>query len=452
MPRTTAAVELTPEQIARAVGAPTGTVGTYWPAVKKELAKRGLRSPAVQIAAIATIGVEVGSTFQPIHEFGDRAYFTRMYDGRADLGNVRRGDGARYHGRGFIQLTGRANYRNYGKKLGFPLEDDPDLALKPEVAAAVFADYFKERRIAESAEKGDWETVRRKVNGGLNGWARFETLVKRLSALTGAAARPAAPPKPRTLMLTSPLMSGQDVVEAQRALGLPDDGDYGPVTASAVAAWKQFNGYPDTAVNSALTPKDVAYLTLRAKLPPAYERRARERSAETAHGLTVPEKAVAEMERWAKLGWAEKPPGSNRVPQLVRLAKARGVLPQYQGMGFAWCAFSAFLAALGAGGKTADLMLRKGLFNGLYCPAILAEANAGRFGLRTIAPSQAKRGDVVLFDWGPGGDPVDHVGRLVAPPAGGKVKTVDGNSGQDDLQVVLRERPVGLVRAYVRDS
>lgn len=69
-----------------------------------------------------------------------------------------------------------------------------------------------------------------------------------------------------------------------------------------------------------------------------------------------------------------------------------------------------------------------------------------------IPESQAKRGDLVLFDWGPGGDPADHVGRLTAPPADGKVKTVDGNSGKNDLHVCFRERPLTLVRAFVRDS
>lgn len=445
-------LELTPEQIAQAVGAPVEAVRLNWPPVEKALAERGLKTPAAQIAAIATIGVEVGGTFAPIDEYGDRAYFARMYDGRADLGNTRPGDGARYHGRGFIQLTGRANYRAYGKKLGLPLEERPELALKPEVAAAILAEYMKERRIAESAARGDWETVRRKVNGGLNGWPRFQQLVRRLGTLAGTAAVPAAPKRPRTLRLTSPYMTGADVAEAQRALGVPDDGEYGPVTASAVAVWKLINGYPEAACDETLTPKDVAYLTMKTKLPPAYERRARRRSAATAAALTVPERAVTEMEAWAKAGYSEQPPGSNAVPQLVRLAKERGVAPGYQRMGFAWCAFSAFLAALGAGGKTADAALRKAKFNGLYCPTILAEAQSGKWGMRVIAPSQARRGDLVLFDWGPGGDPTDHLGRLLAPARNGVVKTVDGNSGKDDLHVVLRERPANLVRAYVRDS
>jgi predicted chitinase len=105
-----------------------------------------------------------------------------MYEGRTDLGNVRPGDGARYHGRGYIQLTGRANYDTYGTKLGVPLEKHPDRALDPVVAARVLAEYFRSRDIEKSAKRGDWKEVRRKVNGGLNGWPTFERAVNALVA------------------------------------------------------------------------------------------------------------------------------------------------------------------------------------------------------------------------------------------------------------------------------
>ena len=49
------------------------------------------------------------------------------YEGRADLGNTQPGDGQRYKGRGLIQLTGRANYREAGKALNLPLEQQPEL-------------------------------------------------------------------------------------------------------------------------------------------------------------------------------------------------------------------------------------------------------------------------------------------------------------------------------------
>ena len=164
--------------------------------------------------------------------------------------------------------------------------------------------------------------------------------------------------------------------------------------------------------------------------------------------IAVRERAVARMEGWAKRGLRERPPGSDVVPELVALAGRLDVLDGYRRMGFPWCAFAAFLAALEAGGEAADLGLRQGAFNPLYVPTVLEEAQARRHGLELVPHAQAVRGDLVLFDW-PGGDAADHVGRLRRPPADGVVATVDGNSSGC---VALRERPVSTVRAFARDS
>jgi hypothetical protein len=152
-------------------------VKQYWPAVAAECAANGLSDRPSMIAGIATFGTEVGS-FTPINEFRDTAYFTKMYEGNTALGNTHPGDGARYHGRGFIQLTGRGNYHKYGQLLEVPLEAEPDLALSPDVASGVLAQYFKDHGLAGVARKGDWEGVRRGVSGGLNGWDRFNGLVQ----------------------------------------------------------------------------------------------------------------------------------------------------------------------------------------------------------------------------------------------------------------------------------
>jgi predicted chitinase len=174
-------------RIAAVIGCPVDNVVTNWPPLLAALAEHGIDTLPCQIATLATVGTEVGS-FAPINEFGGDAYFTRMYEGRKDLGNVRAGDGARYHGRGYIQLTGRANYRTYGEKLGVPLEKQPDLALRPEVAAKVLAAYVADHGIAKLAADGDWQGVRRKVNGGLNGWDRFSSLVQGLQQAVQTAA------------------------------------------------------------------------------------------------------------------------------------------------------------------------------------------------------------------------------------------------------------------------
>lgn len=90
---------------------------------------------------LATVFHETNATIQPISEIGSNAYFFRMYDidgarpsvARA-LGNVRPGDGTRYHGLGLAQITGRANFAKFGKALGIPLVENPHLALRMDVA------------------------------------------------------------------------------------------------------------------------------------------------------------------------------------------------------------------------------------------------------------------------------------------------------------------------------
>jgi len=100
---------------------------------------------------LATAYHETAHTMMPIKEFGGPNYFFRMYDKAGQrpnvakrLGNTQPGDGARYFGRGYVQLTGRANYHDTGRKLGIDLEGNPDLALDPAVAAKVLVQGMSE--------------------------------------------------------------------------------------------------------------------------------------------------------------------------------------------------------------------------------------------------------------------------------------------------------------------
>jgi putative chitinase len=130
---------------------------------------------------LATAVVETAGTMQPIKEYGGTAYFRRMYDIEGDrpakareLGNLTPGDGARFCGRGYVQLTGRANYDKAGRELGLPLVDDPDLALQPAVAAKImrrgmlegwFTGKKLETYLPAEASHVQFRNARRIING-----------------------------------------------------------------------------------------------------------------------------------------------------------------------------------------------------------------------------------------------------------------------------------------------
>lgn len=173
-----------PETISTVLGpfGPLDNVRANWPLIERALDRFELSSLPTKIAAIATVAVETGR-FSPIRERGGPTYFTKLYEGRADLGNTETGDGARFYGRGYIQITGRGNYTDYGRELGVDLVATPDLALDPTVGAEVLALFFRDKKISPLADAGKWEAVRRRVNGGLNGWDRFSAYVDGLAKL-----------------------------------------------------------------------------------------------------------------------------------------------------------------------------------------------------------------------------------------------------------------------------
>lgn len=116
---------------------------------------------------MAQVAHESGG-FQFMQEQGGPSYFAR-YDGRADLGNTMPGDGNLYHGRGPLQITGRANYRKYGKALGMPFEANPELIAMPAIGILVACKFWDDRGLNALADADDVVGITHKVNGGENG-------------------------------------------------------------------------------------------------------------------------------------------------------------------------------------------------------------------------------------------------------------------------------------------
>jgi putative chitinase len=94
--------------------------------------------------ALATAYHETASTMQPIKEYGGPIYFTRMYDvtgarpeRAVKYGNTCAGDGPKYCGRGYVQLTWKSNYARAAKECDVDLVAYPDKAMQPDIAAKI---------------------------------------------------------------------------------------------------------------------------------------------------------------------------------------------------------------------------------------------------------------------------------------------------------------------------
>ena len=112
--------------------------------------------------------------FSRMEEYGGQKYITHKYDikyspGKAKiLGNTAPGDGLKYKGRGFIQLTGKYNYAKAGEHLGLPLLKHPELASKPDIAAKIAIWYWK-TRVKPNNDTKDVSKITQKINPSLKG-------------------------------------------------------------------------------------------------------------------------------------------------------------------------------------------------------------------------------------------------------------------------------------------
>lgn len=93
----------------------------------------------------------------------------KAYEGRKDLGNVIKGDGVRFKGRGLIQLTGRTNYTTYKDFCGFDVVKHPELLCKPVGAVRSSMWFWHKKGLNELADRDEFMLITKKINGGTNG-------------------------------------------------------------------------------------------------------------------------------------------------------------------------------------------------------------------------------------------------------------------------------------------
>lgn len=195
--------------------------------------------------------------FRTLEEYASGA----EYEGRKDLGNVNKGDGVRYKGRGIFQLTGRANYRRIGDLIGEDLEHNPDLAESPEISVLTALEYWKSRGLNAFADKDDVLTITHRINGGENGLAERKnylakckaTIPKDISFAPGPKpdVNVNPPPSPMNVVVAKIGDNSPYVADLQRMLvkkgwSIGTDGVFGPKTQQAVKEFQQKNGLPVT--------------------------------------------------------------------------------------------------------------------------------------------------------------------------------------------------------------
>jgi predicted chitinase len=159
--------DVTPAQLQRIVPSLTSSkAAEVAPHLNRAMKEANISTPERKAAFIAQLAHESGG-FKYNQEIASGA----AYEGRRDLGNTQPGDGKRFKGRGYIQLTGRANYAAAGKALGLDLVNNPELAAKPENASRVAAWYWNSRGLNKLADQGNFDGITKRINGGYNGKA-----------------------------------------------------------------------------------------------------------------------------------------------------------------------------------------------------------------------------------------------------------------------------------------
>jgi predicted chitinase len=137
-------------------------------------ARYGITTPARAAMAVAQFAHE-SAGFSTTTEFasGDK------YEGRRDLGNIHPGDGRRFKGRGYIQITGRTNYRAVSEAFGVDFVSRPELLATPRYAALASCWWWANHGCNELADTRDVVAVTRRINGGTNGLAERQAFYAR---------------------------------------------------------------------------------------------------------------------------------------------------------------------------------------------------------------------------------------------------------------------------------
>lgn len=184
---------LTAEQLQQLFTNARTQAGVFVSPLNTAMARRNINSPKRIAAFLAQVGHESGQ-LRYVRELGSDQYLTKYDTGSLAirLGNTPEpdGDGRRYRGRGLIQITGRDNYRRCSLALfgDERLLTSPELLEQPQWAAESAAWFWEQNGLNELADRNQFNSITRRINGSLNGlqdrlqlWARASAVLCRPS-------------------------------------------------------------------------------------------------------------------------------------------------------------------------------------------------------------------------------------------------------------------------------
>ena len=169
-----------------------------------------------------------------------------VYANRMDNGDTASGDGWRFRGRGYIQLTGRYNYTKFAASIDKSLEDTIKYLDTVEGALESACWFWSTNGLNKLADAQDIKASTKRINGGYIGLEDREKHYKHALHVLGGHSAPKASSKSsgkgRTDVVLKLGSRGEEVKNMQEALGIGADGIFGPGTRRAVKAWQAANG------------------------------------------------------------------------------------------------------------------------------------------------------------------------------------------------------------------
>lgn len=174
-------MQLTQQQLLAILPSARRQAGVFVSALNTAMARRQINTPKRMAAFLAQVGHESGH-LQYVRELGGARYLAKYDTGKLAerLGNTPEadGDGAKYCGRGLIQITGRTNYIKVSVALfgDARLLDTPELLEQPEWAAESAAYFWWTNSLNGLADADRFTDITRRINGGTNGLAERRAL------------------------------------------------------------------------------------------------------------------------------------------------------------------------------------------------------------------------------------------------------------------------------------